>query len=619
MPTHKQIAILDAGSQFCGQIDRVVHELEVSCTILPLNTPAKKLSSYSAIIISGGPDSVNEPDSKDCDPAVFKLGKPILGICYGMQLIAKHLGGAVSDSGMREDGKTITKFSKNPLFEGLTGDQQVWMSHGDSVSDLPSGFNIIGGHGNFVSAIANDSQKIYGLQFHPEVHNTPHGKDILANFLFSVAKIEKDFSPQDRLNACMREIEEVVGDKHVIMYLSGGVDSTVMSVLIAKTIKDPSKIHAYHIDNGFMRSEESTAVAKALNTLGVKVNIIRAIDTFLHATTSIDGKETEELRHIADPQKKRKIIGDCFAKIREDIIHDKSLPADTVLAQGTLRPDIIESGSTMAGTGLDVIKTHHNDTDGIRKLRDQAMVVEPLKFLYKDQVRYLGRSLGLPGDLVDRHPFPGPGLAIRIICSDGTLFTDDKFLKAQKSLDKLLADTDVQGEVLPIQTVGVQGDGRTYAFCAVLRSDSPDWDKLSELARKITNAKLGINRVTYGFVNDPPIDEPIITYLNKRTTDQLKKADKIVRDIINEDGSKLGISQMPVILVPVSYGKSGQRTIALRPFITPDFMTGEAALPDRGIPKSTIDNCVKKLLDLDFVSQVLLDITSKPPGTTEWE
>lgn len=619
MARHKQIAILDAGSQFCGQIDRVVHELDIDCDILPLATPLSNLEKYKALIISGGPDSVNEPGSKDCDPAVFNSGKPILGICYGMQLIAKHLGGSVGDSGLREDGKTQTTFSDNPLFKDIDSEQQVWMSHGDSVNKLPEGFEIIGKHGDFVSAIANDETKIYGLQFHPEVHNTPKGKDILRNFIFNIAKLTPDFKAEDRLRTVQEEIKNIIGDKDVIMYLSGGVDSTVMAVLIAKTIEDPHKIHAYHIDNGFMRADESKAVEKVLHDLGVDVKIINAESAFLNSTTIIDGTPTKKLCEVTDPQQKRKIIGDCFATIREEIIKDKELPLDTVLAQGTLRPDIIESGSDMAGTGLDTIKTHHNDTDGIRKLRKQALVVEPLKFLYKDQVRVLGRDLGLPDSIVDRHPFPGPGLAIRIICSDGTVKNKSKISEANAQLQNILEGSNIEGDVLPVQTVGVQGDGRTYSLLAVIRCDNPDWSELAEYTRKITNAKIGINRVAYGFVNKPPIADPVETFLNSQTTTELKEADKIVRDIINKDGSKLGISQMPVILVPISFDQPGQRSIAIRPFITPDFMTGEAGLPGIGMPKETIDNCVSQLLELDNVSQVLLDLTSKPPGTTEWE
>jgi GMP synthase (glutamine-hydrolysing) len=243
----KQVVILDAGSQFCGQIDRVVHELEVASDILPLSTPASKLSQYTAIIISGGPDSVNEANSKDCDPAIFSLGKPILGICYGMQLIAKHLGGSVGDSGLREDGMAVTNFANNSLFKSINGKQTVWMSHGDSVHDLPTNFEISGSHEGFISAVSNTDQRIHALQFHPEVHNTPCGKQIISNFLFNVAKLTKDFSAKDRLTSAQEEIKEVVGNKHVIMYLSGGVDSTVMAMLIAKTLEDPSKIHAYHI------------------------------------------------------------------------------------------------------------------------------------------------------------------------------------------------------------------------------------------------------------------------------------------------------------------------------------------------------------------------------------
>lgn len=615
----KQVVILDAGSQFCGQIDRVVHELEVASDILPLSTPASELSQYNAIIISGGPDSVNEANSKDCDPAIFSLNKPILGICYGMQLIAKHLGGSVGDSGLREDGMAVTNFIENPLFTSISGKQTVWMSHGDSVHDLPTNFEISGSHEGFISAISNTEQRIHALQFHPEVHNTPCGKQIISNFLFNIADLARDFSAKDRLTSAQQEIKEVVGDKHVIMYLSGGVDSTVMAMLIAKTLKDPSKIHAYHIDNGFMREGESQAVAEALKAVGVNINIIEASDKFLNSSTTIDDTQTNILSQTTDPQQKRKIIGDCFANIREGIIDENQLPADTVLAQGTLRPDIIESGSTLAGTGLDVIKTHHNDTEEIRKLREQSLVVEPLKYLYKDQVRALGHDLGLPENLINRHPFPGPGLAIRIICSDGSISQPDKLVKSQAALDTILSGTNVSGEVLPIRTVGVQGDGRTYAFVATLRCADPNWEQLALLARTITNAKINISRVAYAFLDKPITSKVVPTLLNHETTTILKHADKIVRDIIKNDQSPKSISQMPVILVPVSYGEPSQRTIAIRPFITPDFMTGIAALPDQGLSTQVFEQCVSQLIKLDNISQVLLDLTSKPPGTTEWE
>lgn len=640
-----QVAVLDFGSQFTGQVDRTVRESGYRCDILPGETPAEELQArgYSAVIYSGGPDSVFEEDSRKSDPAIHDLGIPQLGICYGMQIIAQHFGGVVGDSGLREDGKANTALFGSPLFGGLETNQDVWMSHGDSVLEAPEGFTVIGGHEtedgtSCISAIANEDRRIYGVQFHPEVHGTKQGKQIVGNFLSSIAGLEQDYTIEDQITEAKAEIREKVGNRDVAMYLSGGVDSSVMAALISDTVP-VERIHAFIVDHGFMRAGEVEEVVLALAKIGMQVNIIDAQDRFRTATTTIDGSETLPLYMATEPQLKREIIGNTFDSLVEEIKDQYGLPKDAILAQGTIRPDLIESGSAIVGTGQKTIKTHHNDTEQARDRRERGDTVEPLKWLYKDQVREVGRRLGLPDHIVDRQPFPGPGGAIRIICAKEPTITPDRQVAIQADLDSLL-DTGsryvpqgfARAEVLPIQTVGVQGENRTYDALVAVHGSVHDWGEYSHLARDITNKKFGVNRVVYAF-NDTGISDvitPTTLYrcdeeaeelgLNLEVLDQWKHADAIVRYEFSNAGLDRIISQLPVISAPVSYGAEGQRAIALRPFISPDFTTGRAAIPGEDFQVEVLHRTVNRLLsEVPGISQVFYDLTDKPPGTTEWE
>ena len=649
-PHQARVAVLDGGSQFTGQVDRTVREAGYRCDILPLETPAEELraAGYEALVYSGGPDSVFEEGSRQCDPANHDLGIPELGICYGMQLIAQHFGGKVGSSGLREDGKANTALLPSPLFKGLNGtNQDVWMSHGDSVIQVPEGFDIIGGHissdgTEFISAIANTKRKIYGVQFHPEVHGTKEGRQIVENFLSGIAGLEQDYTLDDQIEEAKAEIREKVGDRDVCMYLSGGVDSTVMAALMANTIP-PERIHAFLVDHNFMRAGEIEEVVAALAEIGVQVTVIEAQERFRSATTVIDGVETEPLYKTTDPQQKRKIIGNNFDSLSDEIIIEYDLPENTILAQGTIRPDLIESGSAIVGSGQSTIKTHHNDTEQVRDRRDRGDVVEPLKWLYKDQVREVGRRLGLPDHIVDRQPYPGPGGAIRIICATEATISVQRQAEIQEELNALVQTSLSSGnipngfinaEVLPVQTVGVQGENRTYDALVTLRGSIDNWNEYSELARNITNARFGVNRVVYAFSAAPLLDEVTPTTLydvgedddGKETVvysealEQWKHADAIVRQEFSRAGLDRVISQLPVILAPLSFGIPGERTIALRPFISPDFTTGRAAIPGEDFPVEVLTKTVKRLLtEVPGISQVLYDLTDKPPGTTEWE
>lgn len=624
-PHISKIAILDAGSQYGGLIDRSIRELGVRSDILALDTSPDQLQNFDAIIISGGPDSVYDTEAAQCHPDLFSTGKPILGICYGMQLMSRYMGGNVGNTSRREDGpENITLDAGSSLFSGLSTDQRVVMSHGDSVTHVPEGFKITAQSGELIAAMSHESKKLYGVQFHPEVDDTKQGAQMLSNFLFDIAGLEADYTLEDQEQEAIESIRQMVGDRNVMLFLSGGVDSTVLAALMARAIEDKEKIHAFHIDTGFMRQDESQGVLETLASAGIHVEVIDASEQFLTASTIDDGKSTPPLNEVTDPQVKRKIIGDTFVRIREQILSEHGLDDDTVLAQGSLRPDLIESGSQLASSQADTIKTHHNDTEAVRQLRALGRVVEPLQELYKDQVRALGKKLGLPDELVDRQPFPGPGLAIRIICTQeaqrhGTLSTEQTQLDTFMEVE---TGNTVQAHILPIQTVGVQGDHRSYKQLVGLTTNSPpNWEQLLGLASKIPQHHHAVNRIAYVFGD---VDRQRLgvtrTTLMPEVVEQLRHADAIVTQTLERFNLGRKLSQVPVVLFPVDFGRPGMRGIALRPFITRDFMTGTAAVPGKNIPEEFLHEVAGRVLtEVPGIARLVYDLTSKPPGTTEWE
>lgn len=627
-PQPNKIAVLDAGSQYGGLIDRNIREAGYRTSLLPIETSAEELADYEVIIISGGPNSVYDDGAPDCDPAIFETKKPILGICYGMQLIAKHLGGIVEKTDRREDGPQQTVLlGVSKLFADLDDPvQRVLMSHGDCVSYPPQGFRVIGGMDEMVSAIEHPEKRIYGVQFHPEVYQTECGSQIFDNLLQNIAGLEADYTIEYQEREAIQYIRETVGDNEVAMFLSGGVDSTVLAALMAMAIEQKDRIHAFHIDTGFMREGESEAVMTALADAGIDLKLLDMTEMFSRATTYIDGVETPPLNQVTDPQKKRKIIGDSFVRVRDLIIRDLELDEDVVLAQGSLRPDLIESGSIMASSKADTIKTHHNDTEEVRKLRERGLVVEPLQALYKDQVRQLGRRLGLPENIVARHPFPGPGLAIRILCEAGVVLDDldHKVSVAQQEVDAFLWQNgfgNYKAVVLPVRSVGVQGDGRSYKPCVSVEGPT-DWLKLRSLADTLPNHVQGINRVCYNLQGDQSPDSLKITktFLEHDAISQVRQADRIANEVLAETGVMGEISQMPVVLIPISFDCPGERSIVIRPFISPDFMTGISATPGSTIDEGVVMEIARKIKNqVEGISRVLYDLSNKPPGTTEWE
>lgn len=620
----EKIAILDAGAQYGKVIDRRCRELGVKSELLPLNSPASEILSkkYKAIIISGSSNSVYQKNSLKCDPQIFSLGIPVLGICYGMHLINFFHGGKVAPASLREDGPCVININnKYPIFSGLNKKEQVLMSHGDSViaKNLAPGFEVTATSGKLVAGMASPSKKIYALQFHPEVDLTLNGKKIFKNFLYSIVGLKGNYTVDNRQQQAINYLKKVVGNKKVIVLVSGGVDSTVCAVLLTKAI-NPKDIYAIHVDSGFMRQDESNQVEKTLKKAGINVKVINARNTFYNATFKKDDKLIGPLNQVTHPEDKRLIIGNTFMRVADQAVKDLKLDFNNiVLAQGTLRPDLIESASKLVSQNAAVIKTHHNDSSEVRKLRQLGKIVEPLSDYHKDEVRSLGTKMGIPSSLVWRQPFPGPGLAIRIICADKPYITPD-FDKINKSLQKF-SSPNLSVTLLPVQTVGVQGDGRSYSYLAGI-SGKPDWEKLFKLAKEIPKKIRQINRVVYIF--GPKIDKPVTqitpTFLQPDVISQLQSADALVTQFLIKNKLVKKLSQVPVISLPVNFGIKGNRSIAIRPFITNDFMTGQPAVPGIDISKKLLDKLVKDILDkVPGISRVVYDLTSKPPATTEWE
>ncbi|MEO8398611.1 MAG: glutamine-hydrolyzing GMP synthase [Ignavibacteriaceae bacterium] len=505
---HKEtILIIDFGSQFTQLITRRVREANVYSEIHPhtITLEDVKKINPAGIILSGGPMSVYDKDAPNLAEKILKLQVPILAICYGLQLVCKILKGKVEPAKDREYGKATLKVSaKSKLFEGIKKESTVWMSHGDLITQIPDDFKVIGDsdHSPFC-AIENENKKIYGVQFHPEVYHTEEGKKIIVNFLFKVCKCKGDWTPQDFIEESLDKIEKMAGNSKVICALSGGVDSTVAAVLVEKAIG--KNLVCIHIDNGLMRKDESKRIEEMFeNKFHLRIIHINATERFLN-----------NLKGIVDPEKKRKIIGKTFIEVFEE--EAKKFDDAKFLVQGTLYPDVIESVSVKGASVT--IKTHHN-VGGLPK-KMNLKLIEPFRELFKDEVRKVGRELNIPEDFIERHPFPGPGLAVRIIGEitkeklDILREADDIFISEIKKADLYTKIWQAFAVLLSIQSVGVMGDFRTYENVLALRAVTSvdgmtaDWfrfdhDLLEMLSNKIINKVRGINRVVYDISSKPP-------------------------------------------------------------------------------------------------------------------
>jgi GMP synthase (glutamine-hydrolysing) len=505
------IVILDFGSQYTQLIARRIREQNVFSVVLPCTAPLSKIQALQplGIILSGGPSSVYDADAPAADPKLLALGVPILGICYGLHFIVHHLGGKVLSADGREYGhaEVTIEDSASPLFAGLPKTIAVWMSHGDEVSELPAGFRRIAFSANALAGIANDKRRIWAVQFHPEVHHTPLGPQIIKNFVFNICGAAGDWTPARFIESTVASIREKVGKGQVICGLSGGVDSSVAAVLVHRAIG--SQLTCIFVNNGVLRKNEFVSVQKNLrDKLGLKIVAVDASERFL-----------TKLAGVTEPEKKRKIIGGEFIAVFDDEakrIAEESGGVDW-LVQGTLYPDVIESSSVKGPS--QTIKSHHNV--GGLPLGMKLKLIEPLRDLFKDEVRRIGRDLEMPEDVLGRQPFPGPGLAVRILGE----VTPERVELLQNADEIVIDEIKSAGlynsiwqsfaVLLPVMSVGVMGDQRTYAYtCAVRAVHSEDgmtadwvelpYEVLKRISVRIVNEVRGINRVVYDITSKPP-------------------------------------------------------------------------------------------------------------------
>lgn len=620
----EKIAILDCGAQYTKVIDRRVRELNVCSDILPLNTPVEILKDYAAVILSGGPNSVFEPGAPQVDAALLNSGLPVLGICYGMQLIAHTMGGTVTPGTVKEFGETVINVSPDaPLFFEMASQQTVLMSHGDKVSALPPGFEQIAASGDIVAAMMHREKRIYGVQFHPEVELTEHGQTMLRHFLYRVVGLKGTYQLETRLDEVLDRIRTQVGTNPVFTLVSGGVDSAVTTALLLKAL-GPEQVYALHVDTGFMRHQESELVCQALSEMGLThLEHLKASEDFLNATTELDGKVIGPLHTVTDPEEKRRIIGDTFFYLTQIAIDRMQLDPDkTYIAQGTLRPDLIESGNVDVSQIAHKIKTHHNDVPLIQAQREKGMIVEPNRDWHKDEVRRVGVMLGLPESVVQRQPFPGPGLAIRVLCADMPYITPE-FETLNKDVHAVAESLGLDGHVLPVRSVGVQGDYRSYSYLATLSGEfSHSWEHLRDTAMQIPNRLHAINRVALVLAQSEPMPRDIRTItpttLNAKTVGLLREIDHTVTETLKDAGLLPKISQLLSVLVPVGLTPQSY-SIAIRAVVTGDYMTARPARLGDEIPWEVIQPLAKTLVARYPIDWVFYDVTSKPPATVEWE
>ena len=579
--------MLDTGGQYTHLIARRVRELGVYADVQPSDTPAATLRSRKGIIISGGPASVLESGSPDIDPKLLQAGVPVLGICYGHQLIAHHLGGRVQKGTRGEYGLAhLTVTSPDPLWSCVEN-SQIWMSHFDTVMAVPKGFRITAASEvSGVAAMSDPARKIFGIQFHPEVVHTHAGRRILENFVFSICAAKKDWDISRRVPIVEDQIRTTVGDRNVFFFVSGGVDSTVAYMLCLRALGS-ERVYGIYVDTGLMRKGETEFVRGVFAELGARNFLI----------DDAAGEFLARLEGVYDPEDKRQAIGEQFVKVQERILATEHfLDGHWILGQGTIYPDTIESGGTAKA---DLIKTHHNRVAGIQALMESGRIVEPLTSFYKDEVREIGRELGIPDKLLLRHPFPGPGLAIRCLCSErhGTIAeTPDGFL-------------------LPVRSVGVQGDARSYRNVLALPHQPTQLD-IEKTAPALTNSRPDINRVVALCGSKAPLSslEVFQAAITKHRLDILREADAIVRELCTANGFEHQVWQFPVVLLPVGT-HDARESVVLRPINSVDGMTADVVL----MPAEMRDELTQQILAIPQIAAVFYDLTHKPPGTIEWE
>jgi len=634
MEIQGSIAIVDFGGQYAHLIGNRIRRFGFQSVIVPTDISPKALKGAAGIIFSGGPQSVYEKGSPQADPKILDLGIPVLGLCYGHQWLAQALGGTVAPASVKEYGpmKIRVADAPGPLFMGLPQTFTVWMSHGDEVKTLPKGFTTVVSTDACAQAAMMDAQRnLFGIQFHIEVIHTEFGMDILRKFTdlcrpaaWSVNSYAEHVGAQVR--------EEAKG-KNVFMLVSGGVDSTVAFTLLNKEL-GAARVRGLLVDTGMMRKNEVVMLKKAFDQLGINnLHIVDASEEFFR-----------NLKDVYDPEEKRKVIGETFIAVQKRVFADmgletgdlrdekggntqvsnlKSQVSHWLLGQGTIYPDTIETGGTKHA---DKIKTHHNRVEMIQKMIEKGLVIEPLKDLYKDEVRMLGEELGLPHDLVWRHPFPGPGLGVRILCAESESRITNH---ASRITDHESRITDHGSRItnheplgsfahvaLPLKSVGVQGDGRSYRHpIALFNAQKYPDEQCWRLATDIPNRVRDFNRVVFCTSHAAP---PTIVFtpgfITPARADLLRDADAIVDEEMRSADLYKEIWQFPVALLPIGTRKGGE-SIVLRPVESEEAMTANAAV----LPENVVRRMTERLLQIKGIDCVFYDLTHKPPGTIEWE
>ncbi len=599
------VAVLDFGGQYAHLIANRIRRLGVYSEILPPDVRSEDLEQAVGIILSGGPSSVYDESQPPFSAELFEQEVPMLGLCYGHQLLAQQMGGQVARGEVREYGAADMKVREGGgLLDGLEDQEQVWMSHGDQVVELPEGFRILGRtHDCPVAAMGDPERKRYGLQFHPEVTHTPHGMRILDNFL-DLCGAAREWTPGGYVDDIIGYLRTRVGEQRVLLLVSGGVDSTVCFALLNRAVGE-GQVVGLHIDNGLMRKGESALVARVFEEEGYhNLEHVDASDVFLDA-----------LEGVVDPEEKRRIIGRVFVEVAHEHLAGLELDQGWLLAQGTIYPDTIETGGTRHAA---TIKTHHNRVEEIERLIEQGKVVEPLADLYKDEVREAGIALGLPEELVWRHPFPGPGLGVRLLC-DGGLPVEPGELEertaAEEQARTIAGGYGYDARVLPIRSVGVQGDFRTYAHPVALFGGDRDWRALEEASTRITNSIDLVNRVVYALRPGAPAGfQAVGGAVTRERLDLLREADAAAMEHLREAGRHREVWQMPTVLVPLSVDGKGE-SVVLRPVLSQEAMTARFA----DLPWDVVEETARRISGLAGITGVFYDITHKPPGTIEWE
>ena len=636
--SRSKIVVLDFGSQYAHLIAKRFRMLGYYSEIALPSTDISVFENCKGIVFSGGPSSVYDEKVPEFNSEILNLDIPILGLCYGHYIVQLGYNGKV---GKQETGEfgfatlNINEKLKSPLFEGIEHQQQVWMSHQDGVLKLGDGFEVLGSTKDCkYAATQNLEKKRFSLQFHCEVKDTPCGERIFQNFA-NYCGMEKNWDHETVLQIILENIKKDAGDKNVLLFLSGGVDSTITFALLNKALGQ-KRVLGLHIDNGFMRKNESAEVAAAYKKFGFSNFITEdASESFLKAIAG-----------LTDPQKKRMAVGENFITVYNDVISKQKLDDNWLLAQGTLYPDIIESGGTK---NSNTIKTHHNRVDGIQKLIEKGLIIEPIRELYKDEVRAIGYKLGLPEQLIMRHPFPGPGLSINVLCYDGKSWSqkdEEEYAAAKKELAEVTLDmfcanctANLKRDVLPVRSVGVQGDFRTYRFPAILDfgpAKDGEWanrtdaakigmrhfpnkrEKIEACSSAITNKAGFINRTCIKLYQKQGVKNEDLKlqegYCDRRRLDQLREVDNIVLTELREAGWYDKIFQHLTIDLP--FATSADRaTFVLRPVVSEDVMTARFAM----IPKEILGKIVEQIAALPFVDALYFDATNKPPATFGWE